>query len=195
MMACCTTSSALARFPTIPRAMASSRRECAATARWNNSSVEVGIRGCGRPGFDTRGWGKSFARVAAFCRSILAAKSPFDRLRTEAKRAKEAIYWGNSLLLCRIPVPNSFANSLPLIQVPTPEHLAPRVYLEHLDHLWFQLTGTLCNLTCTHCFISCSPSNHSFEFLDYDKVLAALEESKRLGVKEYYFAGGETLLH
>jgi uncharacterized Fe-S cluster-containing radical SAM superfamily protein len=92
-------------------------------------------------------------------------------------------------------MPNPAANSLPLVQVPTPAHLAPRVYLEHLDHLWFQVTGTLCNLTCTHCFISCSPSNDSFGFLDYDKVIAALEDSKRLGVKEYYFTGGEPFMH
>ena len=92
-------------------------------------------------------------------------------------------------------MPNPLPNALPLVQVPTPAHLAPRVYVESLDHLWFQLTGTLCNLTCTHCFISCSPSNHSFGFLDYDKVLAALEASKRLGVKEYYFTGGEPFMH
>src|SRR5437868_5941997 len=72
-------------------------------------------------------------------------------------------------------------DSTPLVQLPTPAHLAPRVYLENLDHLWFQLTGTLCNLTCTHCFISCSPDNRSFGFLDYERVIAALEESKRRG--------------
>ena len=33
----------------------------------------------------------------------------------------------------------------------------PWVKLNHLDQLWFQITGTLCNLTCHHCFISCSP--------------------------------------
>src|SRR3954454_13059651 len=92
-------------------------------------------------------------------------------------------------------MPNPLANSLPLVQVPTPEHLAPRVYLETLDNLWFQITGTLCNLTCTHCFISCSPSNHSFEFLDYDVVIRTLEESTKLGVKEYYFTGGEPFMH
>lgn len=92
-------------------------------------------------------------------------------------------------------MPNPLANAIPLVQVPTPAHLAPRVYVENLDHLWFQLTGTLCNLTCTHCFISCSPSNKSFGFLDYDKVIATLEESKRLGVKEYYFTGGEPFMH
>lgn len=72
---------------------------------------------------------------------------------------------------------------------------APSVRLRQLDHLWFQLTGTLCNLTCTHCFISCSPSNHAFEFLETATVLAALELSTRLGVKEYYFTGGEPFMH
>jgi uncharacterized Fe-S cluster-containing radical SAM superfamily protein len=71
----------------------------------------------------------------------------------------------------------------------------PRVALQQLDHLWFQLTGTLCNLTCTHCFISCSPSNHTFEFLEYEQVIRALEESRCLGVKEYYFTGGEPFMH
>lgn len=72
---------------------------------------------------------------------------------------------------------------------------APRVYLQDLDNLWFQITGTLCNLTCTHCFISCSPSNHSFEFLDYQTVIRTLDESISLGVKEYYFTGGEPFMH
>jgi MoaA/NifB/PqqE/SkfB family radical SAM enzyme len=92
-------------------------------------------------------------------------------------------------------MPNPLANSLSLVQVSTPAQSAPRVFLESLDQLWFQLTGTLCNLTCSHCFISCSPANHSFGFLDYDKVLATLDESRRLGVKEYYFTGGEPFMH
>jgi len=71
----------------------------------------------------------------------------------------------------------------------------PRVGLQQLDNLWFQLTGTLCNLACTHCFISCSPSNHAFEFLKFEDVLSALDESRRLGVKEYYFTGGEPFMH
>jgi sulfatase maturation enzyme AslB (radical SAM superfamily) len=71
----------------------------------------------------------------------------------------------------------------------------PRVRLQRLDSLWFQITGTLCNLTCTHCFISCSPGNRSFGFLDYDVVIRALNESRSLGVKEYYFTGGEPFMH
>src|SRR3954470_22105841 len=82
-----------------------------------------------------------------------------------------------------------------VVPISLPPSRSPRVYLEQLDNLWFQLTGTLCNLTCTHCFISCSPSNHAFGFLDYDRVVSALEESRRLGVKEYYFTGGEPFMH
>ena len=72
---------------------------------------------------------------------------------------------------------------------------APRIALQQLDSLWFQVTGTLCNLACTHCFISCSPGNRSFGFLSYEQVTAALEQSRSLGVKEYYFTGGEPFMH
>jgi molybdenum cofactor biosynthesis enzyme MoaA len=72
---------------------------------------------------------------------------------------------------------------------------APAVPLAHLDHLWFQVGGTRCNLTCHHCFISCSPTNHTFGFLDLAAVERLLEESVRLGVKEYYFTGGEPFLN
>src|SRR6266508_1452894 len=75
------------------------------------------------------------------------------------------------------------------------EHPAPVVALSHLDDLWFQVAGTLCNLTCRHCFISCSPHNRSFGFLDLETVRRALDESVALGVKEYYFTGGEPFLN
>lgn len=71
----------------------------------------------------------------------------------------------------------------------------PLVPLRALDQLWFQVAGTVCNLHCSHCFISCSPTNHSFWFLSRDEVRASLEESVRLGVKEYYFTGGEPFMN
>src|SRR6266404_3032004 len=71
----------------------------------------------------------------------------------------------------------------------------PVISLAHLDDLWFQVAGTLCNLECTHCFISCSPHNHRFGFLRLETVQQALEESVPLGVKEYYFTGGEPFLN
>jgi len=71
----------------------------------------------------------------------------------------------------------------------------PSVELTHLDDLWFQVSGTLCNLTCHHCFISCSPKNDSFGHLTLEQVRQRLEESVPLGVKEYYFTGGEPFLN
>lgn len=79
---------------------------------------------------------------------------------------------------------------LPITDAP-----APVVPLAHLDDLWFQVSGTLCNLTCHHCFISCSPHNHSFGMLTLAQVKKALDESVGLGVKEYYFTGGEPFLN
>ena len=76
---------------------------------------------------------------------------------------------------------------------PTPDK--PVVHLSHLDHLWFQVAGTLCNLTCHHCFISCSPKNDSFGFLSLGTVERYLQESVSQGVKEYYFTGGEPFLN
>jgi molybdenum cofactor biosynthesis enzyme MoaA len=71
----------------------------------------------------------------------------------------------------------------------------PWIDIPHLDELWFQVGGTLCNLTCAHCFISCSPANRSFGLLSLEQVQARLDESVKLGVKEYYFTGGEPFLN
>ena len=77
----------------------------------------------------------------------------------------------------------------------TTDEAAPTVPISHLDHLWFQVAGTRCNLTCHHCFISCSPKNDSFGYLSLENVKQHLEESVPLGVKEYYFTGGEPFLN
>lgn len=72
---------------------------------------------------------------------------------------------------------------------------AGSVPLESLDTLWFQLAGTICNLSCTHCFISCSPENDSFQFLDRQTVRSHVASARKRGVKEFYFTGGETFLN
>lgn len=71
----------------------------------------------------------------------------------------------------------------------------PSVELKSLDELWFQVSGTLCNLECSHCFISCSPHNDSFGYLSLEIVERMLEESVGWGVREYYFTGGEPFLN
>ncbi len=75
------------------------------------------------------------------------------------------------------------------------ESAAPSVALRSLDTLWFQVAGTVCNLACSHCFISCSPTNHTHEFLSLAEVQSYLDEGASLGVKEYYFTGGEPFLN
>lgn len=71
----------------------------------------------------------------------------------------------------------------------------PEVPMLALDTLWFQVAGTLCNITCTHCFISCSPKNHSHEMMSLGDVLPWLDEARRLGVRDYYFTGGEPFMN
>ena len=81
------------------------------------------------------------------------------------------------------------------VAAPTVSDSAPEVPLRALDQLWFQVSGTVCNLRCRHCFISCAPDNHSFWFMTRSQVAAALAESVSMGVKEYYFTGGEPFMN
>ena len=67
----------------------------------------------------------------------------------------------------------------------------PLVQTSKLDTVWFQVGGTICNLRCHHCFISCTPENDKFKFMSLDACRDYLEQSKSLGVKEFYFTGGE----
>jgi uncharacterized Fe-S cluster-containing radical SAM superfamily protein len=71
----------------------------------------------------------------------------------------------------------------------------PRIELAHLDNLWFQVTGTLCNLACTHCFNNSGPDVKTFGFLSPDAVRRELEEGARRGVRDVFFTGGEPFLH
>lgn len=67
--------------------------------------------------------------------------------------------------------------------------------LQRLTSLWFQITGLLCNLECTHCLVDSSPRNRGMAFLDRDTVNRYLRQAEALGVKEIYFTGGEPFLH
>lgn len=71
----------------------------------------------------------------------------------------------------------------------------PSIPLTDIDELWFQVVGTLCNLKCTHCFISCSPTNDTHGMILKERVFEMLEKAKEKGVREYYFTGGEPFLH
>ncbi len=71
----------------------------------------------------------------------------------------------------------------------------PAVPLKKLETLWLQVGGTLCNLECTHCFISCGPKNDTIAMMSFAQVKERLEESKTLGVKDYYITGGEVFIN
>ncbi len=77
----------------------------------------------------------------------------------------------------------------------TDDERPPFLPLSSLDALWFQVAGTLCNLRCNHCFISCAPDNHTLGLMTLAQFQPHLDESVRLGVKEYYFTGGEPFIN
>lgn len=74
----------------------------------------------------------------------------------------------------------------------TPVALAPFV---RLNALWIQLTGTWCNLECTHCLNASGPRDPWLRPLAPAVARRAIAEADALGVREIYFTGGEPFLH
>ena len=70
------------------------------------------------------------------------------------------------------------------------------VPLKSLDTLWFN-TGTLCNLTCRHCYIESSPKNDRLVYLSATEVAGYLDEIEELGLGTQLigFTGGEPFLN
>jgi molybdenum cofactor biosynthesis enzyme MoaA len=71
----------------------------------------------------------------------------------------------------------------------------PRVEFRWLDTLWVQVTGTLCNIACRHCFISCGPRADQVPMMSAEEVERALDEGRAAGMRQVYFTGGEPFLH
>src|SRR5690242_14989853 len=71
-----------------------------------------------------------------------------------------------------------------------------QVALKSLDTLWFN-TGTLCNLTCRHCYIESSPRNDRLVYLTDAEIIEYLDEIKNLGLgtKLIGFTGGEPFMN
>ena len=86
---------------------------------------------------------------------------------------------------------------LPVLSLPTvlDAARAPEVPLAALDTVWFQLTGTVCNIACRHCFISCGPEDARVPMMDAARVRRFLDEAESLGARDYYFTGGEPMMH
>jgi len=77
----------------------------------------------------------------------------------------------------------------------TTKSKTPEVPLKKLETLWLQVGGTLCNLECKHCFISCGPKNNTIAMMTLEQVKERLYESQKLGVKDYYITGGEVFIN
>jgi uncharacterized Fe-S cluster-containing radical SAM superfamily protein len=71
-----------------------------------------------------------------------------------------------------------------------------RVALKSLNTLWFN-TGTLCNLTCGHCYIESSPRNDRLVYLSVTDVASYLDEiaALRLGTGLIGLTGGEPFMN
>ena len=70
------------------------------------------------------------------------------------------------------------------------------VRLTALETLWFN-TGTLCNLTCSHCYIESSPTNDRLAYITANEVAAFLDEirSQELPTREIGLTGGEPFMN
>lgn len=75
-----------------------------------------------------------------------------------------------------------------------PMRTPPTVRLD-LRSLWLQLPGTRCNLACQHCFNASGPRDPWLAPLDAAVVRRAIAEAETLGVREFYFTGGEPFVH
>jgi uncharacterized Fe-S cluster-containing radical SAM superfamily protein len=70
------------------------------------------------------------------------------------------------------------------------------VALKSLETLWFN-TGTLCNLTCQHCYIESSPKNDRLSYLTAAEVAGYLDEieADSLPTSLIGFTGGEPFMN
>jgi hypothetical protein len=70
------------------------------------------------------------------------------------------------------------------------EAAPPTAPFIRLSTLWIQITGTWCNLRCTHCLNASGPGDPWLKPLGAHTVRQALREAERLGVRDIYFTGG-----
>jgi uncharacterized Fe-S cluster-containing radical SAM superfamily protein len=71
-----------------------------------------------------------------------------------------------------------------------------RVRLSRLETLWVN-TGTLCNLTCTHCYMESSPTNDRLAYITAAEVSGYLDEigARGLATRTVAFTGGEPFMN
>lgn len=64
-----------------------------------------------------------------------------------------------------------------------------------LETLWFN-TGSLCNLTCEHCYMESSPSNDTLVYLTRDEMAETLDSAREsASLRQVGFTGGEPFMN
>ncbi|MCA3377703.1 MAG: radical SAM protein [Roseomonas sp.] len=71
-----------------------------------------------------------------------------------------------------------------------------QVALTALETLWIN-TGTLCNITCAHCYIESSPRNDALAYISAAEVAMFLHEAQasEIPLREVGFTGGEPFMN
>jgi MoaA/NifB/PqqE/SkfB family radical SAM enzyme len=69
------------------------------------------------------------------------------------------------------------------------------VPLRRLSAVWIQLTGTWCNLQCTHCINASGPVDPWLAPMARADVERRVVEAEGLGAREVYLTGGEPFMH
>jgi sulfatase maturation enzyme AslB (radical SAM superfamily) len=98
-----------------------------------------------------------------------------------------------------LPLATKAPEALPAAKFADPDWTAkgePRavVPLAELRTLWIN-TGTLCNITCSNCYIESSPTNDRLVYITAAEVAPFLEEALALGTREIGFTGGEPFMN
>jgi AdoMet-dependent heme synthase len=73
--------------------------------------------------------------------------------------------------------------------------MSASVPFRRLSAVWIQVTGTWCNLECTHCLNASGPRDPRVRPMSASDVARHVEDAARLGAREVYFTGGEPFLH
>lgn len=74
-------------------------------------------------------------------------------------------------------------------------HVGPVLPFAGLRVAWLQVSGTVCNLACLHCFAVGGPKNRSHPMMTSASIMRHLEAAARAGAAAFYFTGGEPFLH
>ncbi len=71
-----------------------------------------------------------------------------------------------------------------------------QISLTALETLWIN-TGTLCNITCAHCYIESSPRNDAHACISAAEVAMFLNEAEasEIPLREVGFTGGEPFMN